>query len=85
LRDILRCTNENSDKIPFGGMTAVLGGDFRQILLVVTKGRREHIVNASIKRSYLWSHFTVYRLKQNMCLSCISDNMCDIPSLSNDG
>jgi hypothetical protein len=72
---ILRCTNKNSDKIPFGGMTAVLGGDFRQILPVVTKGRREHIVNALIKHSYLWSHFTVYKLKQNMRLSCISDNM----------
>jgi hypothetical protein len=56
-------------------MTVVLGGDFRQILPVVTKGRREHIVNASIKRSYLWRHFIVYRLKQNMRLSCISDNM----------
>jgi hypothetical protein len=50
LCDILRCTNENSDKIPFGGMIVVLGGDFKQILPMVTKGRREHIVNASIKR-----------------------------------
>jgi hypothetical protein len=49
LCDILRCTNENSDKIPFGGMIVVLGGDFKQILPMVTKGRREHIVNASIK------------------------------------
>jgi hypothetical protein len=32
-------------------------------------------VNASIKRSYLWSYFTVYRLTQNMCLSCMSDNI----------
>jgi hypothetical protein len=46
LRDILRCTNENNDKIPFGGITVVLGGDFRQILPVVPKGRREHVVNA---------------------------------------
>jgi hypothetical protein len=53
LRDILRCTNKNSDKIPFGGMTVVLGGDFRQILPVVAKGKRENIVNAS-KCSYLW-------------------------------
>jgi hypothetical protein len=75
LRNILRCTNESSDKIPFGGMTVVLGGDFRQILPVVTKGRREHTVNASIKHSYLWSHFIVYRLKLNMRLSCISNNM----------
>jgi hypothetical protein len=63
LRDILRCKNENSDRMSFGGMTIVLGGDFRQILLVVTKGRREHIVNVLIKCSYLWSHFTVYKLK----------------------
>jgi hypothetical protein len=28
LCDTLRCTNKNSDKIPFGGMTIVLGGDF---------------------------------------------------------
>jgi hypothetical protein len=29
LRDILRHKNENSSKNPFGGMTVVLGGDFR--------------------------------------------------------
>jgi hypothetical protein len=39
LRDILRCTNKNSDKMPFGGMTVVLGGDFRQILPLVAKGK----------------------------------------------
>jgi hypothetical protein len=53
LRDILRCRDENSDKKPFGGMTVVLGGDFRQILPVVPKGKRGQIVNASIKCSYL--------------------------------
>jgi hypothetical protein len=53
LRDILRFTNEDSDNRPFSGMTVVLGGDFRQILPVVPKGQRRHIVNASIKRSYL--------------------------------
>jgi hypothetical protein len=58
----------------FGGMTTVLDGDFRQILPVVAKGRRENIVSASIKRSYLWRHFMVYELKQNMCLSCMSDD-----------
>jgi hypothetical protein len=30
LRDILRFTNENSRDRPFGGMTVVMGGDFRQ-------------------------------------------------------
>lgn len=74
LRDILRFTNDNSEERPFGGMTVVLGGDFRQILPVVPKGRREHIVNASIKRSYLWKHFEVFELTQNMRLSCMSNN-----------
>jgi hypothetical protein len=75
LRDILRCTNENSERMPFGRMIVVLGGDFRQILLIVIKGRREHILNTSIKHSYLWKHFTVYKLKQNMRLSCIYDDI----------
>jgi hypothetical protein len=68
LRDILRCRDENSDKKPFGG-------DFEQILPVVPKGKTGQIVNASIKCSYLWSYFTVYRLTQNMCLSCMFDNI----------
>jgi len=55
-------------------MTVVLGGDFRQILPVIPKGRREHIVNASIKRSYLWNHFEIYELTENMRLSCISND-----------
>ena len=52
LRDILRFTNESSADKPFGGMTVVMGGDFRQILPVIPKGRRSHIVDASLKRSY---------------------------------
>jgi ATP-dependent DNA helicase PIF1 len=31
LRDILRHTNQNIREKPFGGMTVVLQGDFRQI------------------------------------------------------
>jgi hypothetical protein len=67
-------TNENSDEKPFGGLTVVLGGDFRQILPVITKGRREQIVNASIKRSYLWKHFEIFVLTKNMRLKCLSDD-----------
>ena len=74
LRDILRFTNQNSDERPFGGMTVVLGGDFRQILPVITKGKREHIVNASIKRSYLWKDFQIFRLTENMRLECMSED-----------
>jgi ATP-dependent DNA helicase PIF1 len=38
----------------FGGKTVVLGGDFRQILLIVPKGGQEDIVSASLLRSHLW-------------------------------
>ena len=55
-------------------MTVILGGDFRQILPVINKGRREQIVNASIKRSYLWKHFDIFGLTQNMRLKCLSDD-----------
>jgi ATP-dependent DNA helicase PIF1 len=44
----------------------ILGGDFRQILLVVPKGRQEDIVNASLPRSHLWQHFMILRLHINM-------------------
>ena len=51
LRDILRFTNEDAEHRLFGGMTVVLGGDFRRILPVIPKGEREHIISASVKRS----------------------------------
>ena len=38
LRDILRFSNSNSGETHFGGKIVVLGGDFRQILPVVSKG-----------------------------------------------
>lgn len=69
LRDILRFTYEDAEHRPFGGMTVVLGGDFRQILPVIPKGKMEHITSASIKRSYLWKNFEEYRLTENMRLN----------------
>ncbi|CAL4917033.1 unnamed protein product [Urochloa decumbens] len=74
LRDVLRFTNDNSLEKPFGGMTVVLGGDFRQILPVIPKGKREHTINASIKSSYLWQHFEVFKLTKNMRLNCVPTN-----------
>jgi len=50
----------------FGGKTVVLGGDFRQILPIVLKGRREDIVSASLLRSHLWQHVTILHLHINM-------------------
>ena len=39
LRDILQLEDPQSVEKPFGGKVVVLGGDFRQILLVVKKGK----------------------------------------------
>uniref|UniRef100_A0A6I9QLU8 ATP-dependent DNA helicase n=1 Tax=Elaeis guineensis var. tenera TaxID=51953 RepID=A0A6I9QLU8_ELAGV len=68
LRDILRSTFLDSLNKPFGGMTMILRGDFHQILLVVSKGRREDIVGTSTKSSYRWQHFEIYLLHKNMHL-----------------
>ncbi|XP_052171592.1 uncharacterized protein LOC127787570 [Diospyros lotus] len=63
LRDI--CDSEK----PFGGITVVLGGDFRQILPVIPKGVREQIVNASLRHSVLWKHIHILTLDLNMRLN----------------
>ncbi|XP_074374348.1 uncharacterized protein LOC141714746 [Apium graveolens] len=68
LRDILSTRYENSSSEPFGGLTVVCGGDFRQILPVIPQGERVDIIDASLNSSYLWDHFKIYELKQNMRL-----------------
>jgi hypothetical protein len=54
--------------VPFGGLTVVFGGDFRQTLPIVPGGTRGHIVGASLIRSYLWRDIRVHYLRQNMRL-----------------
>ncbi|XP_050263851.1 uncharacterized protein LOC126708072 [Quercus robur] len=68
LKDILRFSNPNSEETPFGGKTIVFGGDFRQILPVVSKARRVQIVEASINKSSLWNSCKVFILTINMRL-----------------
>ena len=53
LKDILQLDNPDIDEKSFGGKTILLGRDFRQILLVVFRGRRVEKIDASINRSYL--------------------------------
>ena len=62
LRDI--CSNQK----PLGGITVVLGGDFRQILPVIPKAVREEIVAASLRRSVLWKDVEILTLDTNMRL-----------------
>jgi len=68
LQDIL-----NNDR-PFGGITVLFGGDFRQTTPIVPRGSREKIVNASLKRSSLWNNIHLYHLKQNMHLDRTPDS-----------
>jgi ATP-dependent DNA helicase PIF1 len=51
---------------PFGGKTVVFGGDFRQVLLVVRKGSRCQIIDASLWSSNLWKGMCQKRLVENM-------------------
>jgi hypothetical protein len=69
LRDLLG----EPDK-PFGGITMVFGGDFRQTLPVVPRGSKHKILSASLRNSYLWRHIKVYFLHQNMHLDCTPES-----------
>ncbi|XP_076935959.1 uncharacterized protein LOC143602871 [Bidens hawaiensis] len=68
LRDLLA-----NPLIPFGGKSIILGGDFRQtlgnpIFSVKKKASKNEVINSSLPRSYLWSHFKLVKLTENMRL-----------------
>ncbi|XP_074323219.1 uncharacterized protein LOC141660159 [Apium graveolens] len=67
MRDILT-RYEDSHSKPFGGLTVVCGGDFRQILPIIPQSERADIIDASLNSSYLWYHFEIFELTQNMRL-----------------
>ena len=58
---------------PFGGITVLFGGDFRQTLPVIPHGLRQQIVAASLRRSSLWQHVEMHYLHQNMRLEQTPD------------
>ncbi|XP_044354850.1 uncharacterized protein [Triticum aestivum] len=52
--------------LPFGGKTVVFGGHFRQVLPLVRKGTRSQIIDATLRKSYLWESMRHIRLVRNM-------------------
>ena len=66
----------NNFEHPFRGMTVVLGGHFRQILLVIPSRTKKQIIDATITNSYLWQHFRILTLTKNMRLQ-LSNNAND--------
>ena len=73
LWDISMCLNPDrtmqdnrKHSSPFGGPTALVAGDWRQILPVVRHGSRPDIVEATLKSSYLWQTVTRLQLTRNM-------------------
>ena len=60
LRDLI------SVDTPFGGITVVFSGDWRQCLPIVKHGGRGEIVNACLRSSYLWKKIIVKNLIRNM-------------------
>lgn len=74
MRDIMSAQDKDNINKPFGGNVVVLGGDFRQILLVIRKGSRQDIAGAAINSSINWTSCRVLRLTTNMRLRSSSNN-----------
>ena len=58
---------------PMGGICTLLCGDFRQILPVIPRGTRGNIVDACVKKSYLWDSIIVKHLHTNMRVHLCGD------------
>lgn len=72
-KDIISETKNTSNKF-FGGKVVVFDGNFRQILPVIPRGNKAHVVHATINGSYIWDHCKVLRLTKHMRLTCRSSS-----------
>ena len=53
LKDIMSINNPSAKDQIFGGKTVLLGGNFRQILLLIPQGNIADTILASISHTYL--------------------------------
>ena len=58
----------------FGGIPVVFGGDFAQILPVISHGSRSAIVKACIQQCAIWPQLTILTLTENMRLIQTQDS-----------
>ena len=77
LRDIRQCDE------PFGGLTVLFSGDFRQCAPVVPRGLRPDIVNATLKRCSFWPVVRTLRLTRNLRLTGTEDEQESLANYSN--
>ena len=55
-----------SKDLVFGGKIVILGGDFRQLLPILSRSIRSKVINLSIKSSILWNALDKFQLTCNM-------------------
>jgi ATP-dependent DNA helicase PIF1 len=82
LRDIMSDKRPNAENMQFGGITVVLGGDFRQTLPVIKNATKQHILKSCIVNSYLWNQCTLLHLSENMRLTSSRLSNSDKETLS---
>ena len=62
---------------PFGGITTIFSGDWRQILPVVRHGTRPQIISRCLKSSDLWKNVKTMQLTTNMRIARAGAEMAD--------
>ncbi|XP_066917466.1 ATP-dependent DNA helicase pif1-like [Clytia hemisphaerica] len=55
-----------NSNVPFAGKVVLLGGDFRQTLLVVKSGSPAQVVESCLKGSPIWPLAQVFHLNENL-------------------
>ena len=72
-RKMINCIDRSLKEIldktkPFGGVTVVFSGDWRQCLPVVPRAGKAEILRETIKETDVWQHVETFQLTQNMRL-----------------